>query len=148
MTVTEDRDAITQLIFRFYALMDDGRFNALDAVLTEDVVAGTPGGGQAEGRKSVVDNAARAHTMEERTQHLVQNVLVDVDGDKATVRAGVIAMLGASTPPEGAMAPEPSMTLSTIMGYDVIRTAEGWRVKRIEGSVIWLTTKPLVPAGQ
>jgi SnoaL-like protein len=142
-TARDDRGDLTQLIYRFYAYMEEGRFDDLDAVLSRDVVVSSPGMGVTEGRDAVVADAEAGAKTEDRAQHVVTNVLVDVDGDKATVRANVDQLLGSSTTPAGKIAPEPTLTISSLMRYEAVHSPEGWRVSRIEGDVLWAVEKPV-----
>nr|AXL06043.1 nuclear transport factor 2 family protein [uncultured bacterium] len=149
MSVSDDRGDITQLIYRFYACMDEGRFDDLRSVFSEKVTAPTPDGSVVEGPDAVIAQASRAHSPEERSQHLVHNVLVEVDGDKADVRADVIAILSEGDAPEGRLAPEPGYTVSMRMRYEVVRAPHGWCVSSIKGDLVWLrdTQSQPVPAG-
>jgi ketosteroid isomerase-like protein len=137
----DDRGDLTQLIYRFYSYMEEGRFDDLDQVLAKDVVVSSPGMGDTEGREAVIAGAQEGAKTEDRTEHVVTNVLVDVTGDKAKVAAYVNQSLGSSTTPAGKIAPEPDMTISSRMRYDATRTADGWQLTRLEGDVLWVTEK-------
>jgi len=146
----DDRGELTQLVYRFYDYMEEGRFDDLDAVLSKDVVVSSPGMGVTEGREAVVAGAEEGAKTEDRTQHVVTNVLIDLNGDKAKVRANVDQLFGSSTTPEGKIAPEPTLTISSIMHYEAVHSSEGWRVSRIEGDVLWAVDSQAAanPAGQ
>ncbi|HKN53791.1 MAG TPA: nuclear transport factor 2 family protein, partial [Amycolatopsis sp.] len=101
MSVTNDRGDLIELIHRLYACTDDGRFDDLRSVFSEGVKAGAPGGGVVEGQDRLITTLSAAHSTGQRSQHLVHNVLVDVDGDQAGVRADVIAIHCDSDKPEG-----------------------------------------------
>ncbi|MEU4246205.1 nuclear transport factor 2 family protein [Amycolatopsis sp. NPDC026612] len=143
----DDRGDITQLIYRFYATMEDRQFDKLNVVLADGVVVKTPFG-VTEGRDKVIAETAEAAKQEDRAQHVVTNVLVDVDGDKAKVRAFVDQLIGSSKAPAGKAGPAPSMTISSLMRYEATRTPDGWRVSHIEGDVLWATQAAAAPAGQ
>jgi ketosteroid isomerase-like protein len=146
----DDRGELTQLVYRFYDYMEEGRFDDLDAVLSKDVVVSSPGMGVTEGREAVIAGAEEGAKTEDRTQHVVTNVLVDLSGDKAKVRANVEQLFGSSTTPEGKIAPEPTLSISSVMHYEAVRAPEGWRVSRIEGDVLWAvdSAAPGAAAGQ
>ena len=148
MSVTDDRGDLIELIHRLYACTDDGRFDDLRSVFSEGVKAGAPGGGVVEGQDRLITTLSAAHSTGQRSQHLVHNVLVDVHGDQASVRADVIAIHCDSDKPEGRIAPEPGLTLSLRLRYEAIRSSEGWRVSRIDGDLLWASnTQPqAVPA--
>jgi hypothetical protein len=136
MTVTDDRGDITQLIYRLYACLDEGRFDDLRPLFSEGITVRTPGG-VAEGRDAAIAQASRNHSREERVQHLVHNVLVDVNGDHADVRADVIVTFSADATPEGRLAPEPRLTLGERFRYEAARSPQGWRLSRVDATPVW-----------
>ncbi|MFB4282020.1 nuclear transport factor 2 family protein [Nonomuraea sp. MTCD27] len=152
MTMSDDRGDITQLIYRLYACMDEGRFDDLRSVFADEITVRTPGG-LAEGPDAAIAQAARNHSTEERIQHFVHNALVDVDADgrHAGVRADVIVTFSAAAAPEGQLAPEPRRTLSERFRYDVTRSPEGWRLSGVDATPVWVIEnqpQDAVPAGR
>ncbi|MEV0829787.1 nuclear transport factor 2 family protein [Nonomuraea rubra] len=142
-TVETDRTDVTQLIYRLYACMDEGRFADLTAVFSPAISVRTPGG-LASGRDAVIAQASRNHSTAERVQHFVHNPLVEVDGDHATVRADVIVTFTPGDTPEGRPAPEPRYTLSERFRYEATRSPGGWRLSRVDGTPVWACgTNPL-----
>jgi 3-phenylpropionate/cinnamic acid dioxygenase small subunit len=74
------------------------------------------------------------------TQHLITNLLVEVDGDQAKVRANLVVNL--TTPASRDVplpAPPKKYTLGETYHFDVVRTAEGWRFARIEARPMWIS---------
>jgi len=119
-----DRDQITDLISRLGRWLDDKQFDDARSVLTEDVTVSTPGG-QAEGLERVVAQAGRNHQVP--TQHLITNVLVDVDGDTASATANLlVTFVGESQQGERYL-------------FGAARTRDGWRLSRVEVTPIWRT---------
>lgn len=130
-----DREEITDLVYRLGVALDEGHFEKLRSIFTEDATARTPGG-LAEGLEALILQAGRNHSPEERIQHVVSNVLVDVDGDRAEVRANLIATFATDTP-EAGFAPAPRFTLGEIYRFTATRTAQGWRLSRVETVPVW-----------
>ena len=119
-----DRHDITDLISRLGRWLDDKRFDEARAILTEDVTVRTPGG-QAEGIERAVAQASRNHQVP--TQHLITNVLVDLDGDTATATANLlVAFAGDTLDLQGER-----------YSFGATRTADGWRLSRIEVTPVW-----------
>ena len=119
-----DREQITDLISRLGRWLDDKQFDDARSVLTEDVTVSTPGG-QAEGLERVVAQASRNHQVP--TQHLITNVLVDIDGDTAAATANLLVTFAGDTLDQQ----------GERYRFDAARTPDGWRLRRIEVTPIW-----------
>ncbi|MBX6384825.1 MAG: nuclear transport factor 2 family protein [Microbispora sp.] len=149
MSVTDDRADVAQVIYRLYACMDEGRFDELRSVFSDEIAVRTPGG-LAQGRDAVIAQAARNHSTEERVQHFVHNLLVEVDGGHADVRADVVVTFSDGEAPAGRLAPEPRFTLSERFRYEATRTPDGWRLSRVDSTPVWARgdRRRSVPAGR
>ena len=119
-----DRQDITDLISRLGRWLDDKRFDDARSVLTEDVTVSTPGG-QAEGIERVIAQAGRNHQVP--TQHLITNVLVDLDGDTATATANLLVTFAGETLDQQ----------GERYAFGASRTPDGWRLSRVEVTPIW-----------
>jgi len=132
-TNLQDRAEIEDLVHRLGACLDERRFDDLGGILVEDATARTPGG-LAEGRDAMVVQAERNHPVEDRIQHVISDVLIDLDGDDATVRANLVAtFIRADT------ATHPHMVLGEVYRLRVRRTADGWRLSSVETQPVWAT---------
>ncbi|MCW2984468.1 MAG: hypothetical protein JWR63_2038 [Conexibacter sp.] len=100
-----------------------------EAILTADATASTPGG-EVRGRDALVAQARENHALP--TQHLIANVLADVDGDRARVTANIVGhfVRGADTPPG-------PTTLGGRYAFDAVRTAAGWRLASVAVQPVW-----------
>ncbi len=124
-----DRIAIADLINRLGACLDEHRFHDITALIAEDATASTPGG-TAEGRSAVIAQATRNHEHYARIQHLITNLLIDLDGDRASARAN---LQGSFVDAEGNLALE----LGAVYRFRARRTSDGWRLARIEVTPVW-----------
>lgn len=132
-----DRSEITALVDQLGRALDEGRFDDFTAIYTPDATARTPGG-RAEGRDALIAQASRNHTADKRVQHFISNVMVELRGDTAEVRANLFVTFTSADPQQG-IAPAPQFTLGEIYRFDAIRTAEGWRLSRVETTPLWST---------
>jgi 3-phenylpropionate/cinnamic acid dioxygenase small subunit len=113
--LTQDREQIMQLLHRYNHAIDGGDSVAFSALFTADAVFAMP-------NNDIVGNAAitewAAHVA--GTVHVVANPVIDVDGDRAEVRAYFITLKG--------------VTISSTGTYrdDLERTPEGWKFARRE----------------
>jgi hypothetical protein len=131
MTMQElvDRVAITDLISRLGLWLDEKRFDEARSVLTEDVTVSTPGG-SSEGVDAVADQARRNHEVD-RTHHVITNVLVELDGDRATAGANLVVTF--------ADGPDSLRTHGERYRFEALRTPAGWRLARIQVTPVWTT---------
>jgi hypothetical protein len=123
-----DRHEIADLVSRLGLWLDEGRFDEAPSILTDDVTVSTPGG-QAEGIERVIAQARRNHQYD-GLQHVISNVLVDLDGDRAAVRANLVA----SFVDAGAVEQHGER-----YRFEALRTADGWRLSRVEVEPVWLS---------
>jgi hypothetical protein len=63
---------------------------------------------------------------------VITNVLVDLDGDRATARANLIVTFAPR-----ADAPESHFVIGERYRFEALRTSQGWRLSRIEASPVW-----------
>jgi 3-phenylpropionate/cinnamic acid dioxygenase small subunit len=126
-----DREAITDLVSRLGLWLDEKRFDETAPLFTDDVTVSTPGG-QARGVDRVAAQARRNHGSD-GTQHVITNVLVDVEGDRATARANLIVTFV----PDPAR-PELHRTHGERYRFEAARTPAGWRLAAVEVTPVWV----------
>lgn len=118
----DDRQAVTDLVSRLGLWLDgDTTLAQARSILDPDVAISTPGG-TAQGIDAVVAQARRNHDVP--TQHVITNVLVDLDDDRATAGANLIVTF-------------PDATLGERYAFAAARGDEGWRLTRIEVTPLW-----------
>ncbi len=126
-----DRNEITELVSRLGLWLDEQRFDEARSIFTEDVAVQTPGG-ESQGIALVAEQARRNHAGYARTQHVITNILVTLDGDRATVQANLIV-----TFVHRADAPEQHFALGERYQFEAVRTPQGWRLSRMHVSPVW-----------
>ena len=95
-----DERIIYRQLMRFARAMDEGNWDDLANVTTEDFVSDT-GMGDIHGREACVEFMRSFIDNCGTTQHLLANVVIDIDGDSATSSAYVCDMHLASDEPSG-----------------------------------------------
>ncbi|GAA4980946.1 nuclear transport factor 2 family protein [Kineococcus glutinatus] len=130
-----DTGELTALVHRLGACLDEGRFDDLPDLLTEDATARTPGG-TARGRDAVVAQARHNHGPDQRFQHVITDVLTAVSGDRARIRANVVLHVAPADPPAGPP-PAPVSSMGGLYGFDAARTTDGWRLAGVEVTPLW-----------
>lgn len=133
-----DRFELEQLVGRLGRFIDQHRVEEAPDLFAGDVTVSTLGG-TAEGIDAVVAQAGRNHTV--TTQHLITNVLIDVDGDEATVEANLLVVFADGPPaplgPDRVELPTLGMALGERYRFEAVRTLGGWRLRRVEIDALW-----------
>lgn len=129
-TALQDRADLTDLVYRLGACLDEHRFDDLPDLFTEDASATTPGG-TASGTAAIVAQAVRNHAEFGGLQHVMTNVLVEVDGDQASIRANVVGTFVR----DGS---EPARQIGGLYRFHARRAPDGWRLADFTVTPIWL----------
>jgi uncharacterized protein (TIGR02246 family) len=94
-SVVEEKDAIREVLAEYCFQLDDGRFDEMAALFTEDGTWETAFG-KATGRQAIAELARSlrkpAAEPRPRSVHLVTNIVIALDGDRATVRSNWMVM--------------------------------------------------------
>jgi hypothetical protein len=94
-TAAEDKDAIRELLAEYCFRLDDGRFAEMAELFTPDGTWDTAFG-TASGRAAIAELAhslrERAGAARPRAVHLVTNIAIAVDGERAEVRSNWMVM--------------------------------------------------------
>jgi SnoaL-like domain len=134
-----DRIEITDLISRLGRWLDE-RIGEPRSIFAEDVRADTPGG-QVRGIDLATAQATRNHTPDRRFQHLLTNVLVELDGDHATVSTNMLLSVAPNAAPGGPTAgvgaPGVTFQLGGRYRFEATRTPEGWRLSAVSLRPVW-----------
>ncbi|MGF6883036.1 hypothetical protein ABIA39_001977 [Nocardia sp. GAS34] len=125
-----DRAELTDLIARHSVWIDEGRFDETDRIFTEDVLVTSPRG-HASGIEALLGLVRPGHDTYARTLHNKANLVIDLDGDTATVRAHDIAVF--------AIDDKTAAVAAGVHHYGARRTENGWRFDRLEITPVALT---------
>jgi hypothetical protein len=125
-----DRAELADLVARHSVWLDEQRHDETDRLFTEDILVTSPRG-EARGIEALIELARVGHDAYARTLHSKTNVVIDIDGETATVRAHDIAVLVIDDKTESIAA--------GIHRFRARRTEEGWRFDHVEIAPVALT---------
>jgi ketosteroid isomerase-like protein len=126
-----DRMAVTDVIRRFFELVDLKGWDQFDEVLTEDTTARWTATSTVQGRDKLVDATRQMiGSAEIVTYHHVAVMSPVIDGDTAEVTARVRAMHHGVGPREGQFYESLGVQPTTLR-----RTPEGWRISHHEWQI-------------
>ncbi|MEH3055296.1 MAG: nuclear transport factor 2 family protein [Patulibacter minatonensis] len=141
LAVVADRLALAELVSRLGRWLDDPASCVPGSLLAADVTVRSPGG-ESAGLDRVVAQAERTHAAV-TTQHVMTDVIVDLDGDDARLTANLLVAFLA--PGDASLAP--SYRSGSRYAFGARRTPAGWRLTRIEVDPVWqLGERPVPPA--
>jgi ketosteroid isomerase-like protein len=138
-TVTQiaDRIEIADLLGRLAGLLDEGRHDDAHTVYDDDVVVRSPRGGELHGLDEVAAYLERSQVEGERTQHVHGDVLVHVDGDRASATANQLVYFYRDGEP-------PHRTSGLRTACTAVRTPAGWRFSEVQIALAWTHDAPVV----
>lgn len=94
-----DKDEIRELLARYCFALDDGRFEDMAALFTSDGVWETAFG-TGRGREGIVaEMKSIAMGPRPRRLHLATNIVIDLDGERASVRSNWVVFNNSSSSP-------------------------------------------------
>ncbi|MFE1099621.1 nuclear transport factor 2 family protein [Nocardiopsis alba] len=125
-----DRMELTDLVARHSRWIDERRYDETRSLFTSDVTVRSLRG-EAHGVEELVELVRAGHDDHVGTLHGKSDLVIEIDGDTATVRAGDIAVLVID---DGSAA-----VAAAVHHYRARRTEDGWRFDRLEITPIALT---------
>lgn len=125
-----DRVEIAELFARLAHVLDEGLYDDVHTVYTDDVVVHSPRGGELRGIDGVTGFLRRFQVVGEHTQHVHSDVLVTVDGDRAAASANQLVYFYRDGEP-------PHRTSGLRLAYTAVRTPAGWRFDTARIMLLW-----------
>jgi hypothetical protein len=121
--MSDDKDAIRELLHQYCFHMDEGRFAELGALFAPDGVWTAPYR-TATGPAGITAWLTQSVPASPKRMHYVMNSIIGVDGPRATARSNYLVMV------EGPDGPVPSVcgTYADVL----VKSAQGWRFQRRE----------------
>jgi hypothetical protein len=123
--VDADKERIAEVLIRYATGIDSKDWALLRSCWTEDVDADYGEVGRFSGADAITDLMKRLHGAMGPTYHRLSNLAIAVDGERATARSYVHALLQA-------IADDAASWVEAVGHYDdeLVRTADGWRIAR------------------
>ena len=134
-----DRFAITELIAKYFQLVDDKDFAAeqLRAIFTDGATLRRPNASVVSGPAEIAESNQKSFSRFRATQHLPSGYVIEIAGDEATIRANVMAMhlwADGCGDPNGL---ERHFVGGVVLRASARRTTEGWRLTNLGGYNVW-----------
>jgi hypothetical protein len=132
---------IVDLINRYFAAVDD---RCLDVPLAEATFAPEgkivrPNGAELVGPAVICDGQNESYARFRATHHVMTNYVVDLAGERARVRANVIATHLWAPGQGDPNALESHFTAGGVITAELVRLERGWRITTLGNRVVWRT---------
>ena len=126
-----DRAELADLLARHGLWMDEERFDPATAaeIFTPDATVRTQSG-QSQGLEALAAHGRRVHANYSATQHITTNVLIALDGDRATLRANLLATFVHDSP-------DNTSSIGERYRFEAVRTPAGWRFSSVQVIPVW-----------
>lgn len=135
----QDKQEITELCYKYGRYIDGREWDKLAEVFTEDAVADYLDMPRCDGRQAIQDVCTQALGRLDASQHIISNVLVSVDGD----RAESFCYLQAQHVVNGTEGGDTFIIAGRYLD-EVVRTPEGWRISYRKLEAMWSSGNPAV----
>lgn len=132
ITTLRDRLEIQDLLVRYGTALDDRDWARLSTCFLPDAVADYGGLGERRGFAEIESICRRALEPLDASQHFISNFEIEVQGDVAHSRCYLLAQHVRREAPGG-----PHYLLAGVYRDELVRTPEGWRIRRRELQTIW-----------
>jgi len=136
-----DRMQISELLSRYFAAVDD---KCIDMKIVKATFASNgkivrPDGSALAGWKDILDSQNKSFARFRATHHVMTDLIADIEGNKAKVRANLTAMhlwnFNESDPNSLTSHFAAGLVCSAI----AIQTNDGWRINEISNRNVWRT---------
>ena len=138
-----DRAALSDVLHNYAAGVDMRDWSLFRSCFTDDLEADFTGvlpGNVCHGADKWVAAAAKLIEPLAATQHIITNHAHLIDGDKATSRA----YLQAQHMQKDGSSVEQHYLIGGYYDYDMVRTSEGWKIKKYSLTQTWCSGDPAV----
>lgn len=124
-----DRLAVADVLLRYASSLDEDDWDRLATCFVDDAVGLLAGGPRLEGYAAIAEAVRAALVHYSVTQHHIANAEVDLDGDRARLRANLIA----THVHDGG-----AFEVKGVYREELVRTADGWRISHHQLDLVWM----------
>jgi len=135
-----DEHAVQAVLLRYATALDTRDWGKLRSCFVPDVVATYDSIGDLQGYEAVERLCRTALEPLAATQHVVSNVEVSIDGDRAAARCNLQSTHVRTTPSGD------NFVIAGVYTDELIRTPDGWRIARRSLRRVWTTGRLHDPA--
>ncbi len=136
-----DRLQISELLSRYFAAVDDKCLDMkiIKATFASDGKMVRPDGSAIVGWKDILDGQNKSFARFRATHHAMTDLVADIEGNKAKVRANLTAMHLWNFNESDPNSLTSHFAAGLVCSVTTIRTIDGWRINEISNRNVWRT---------
>lgn len=128
-----------ELISRYFAAIDDKRLelSIVESTFTSDGKMIRPNGAELIGPEAITQAQSVSFARFRATQHVITDHVVDLETDRARIRANVVAVHLWAAGHGDPCALESHFTAGGVLRVELVRIENTWRVQQLSNRVVW-----------
>ena len=140
-TELADRMQISELLSRYFAAVDDKCIDMkiIKATFTSDGKMVRPDGSALAGWENILDGQNKSFARFRATYHVITDSVIDIEGNKAKLRANMTAMHLWNFNETDPNSLESHFVAGGVLSAIAIRTSDGWRINEVSNHNTWRT---------
>lgn len=130
-----------ELISRYFAAIDDKHLElaSVAATFAEQGKIVRPNGVELVGAAAIFEGQSQSFARFRATQHVITDHVVELEADRARVRANVVAVHLWQAGHGDASALESHFTAGGVLRVELVRVAGAWRIQALSNRIVWRT---------
>lgn len=141
LKITEliNKSEVTSVLQSYFCALDEKTFDAqhLASIFTAEATMTRPNGASLIGPKEISASHEKSFVRFEGSQHLLTGHEISIRGNKATVRANIVAMHMWQGSNASANNPENFFIAGGVIHSELVQTEGQWKIAAISNDVVW-----------
>ena len=141
LKVTEliNKSEVTRVVQSYFRALDEKNFDAehFASIFTADATVTRPNGASLVGPGEIRASHEKSFARFEGSQHLLIGHDISMQGDKATVRANVVAMHMWQGSKTSANNPDNFFIAGGVIRSELVQADGQWKISKIRNDVVW-----------
>jgi SnoaL-like protein len=140
-TITEfiNKSEVTSVVQSYFRALDEKHFDAqhLASIFTAEAKVTRPNGASLIGPEEVSASHEKSFTRFEGSQHLLIGPDISIHGNRATVRANLVAMHMWQGSTTSANNPDNFFIAGGVIHCELVQTDGRWKISQMSNDVVW-----------
>jgi uncharacterized protein (TIGR02246 family) len=141
LKITEliNKSEVTGVVHSYFRALDEKTFDAQSfaSIFTAEAKMTRPNGASLIGPKEISASHEKSFARFEGSQHLLTGHDISIQGNKATVRANLVAMHMWQGSRASANNPENFFVAGGVIYSELVQTDGRWKISQISNDVVW-----------